>query len=272
MLARLFAFAIWTAVTASLMFWALRLFVTPQRAPAFTVSAIDGQGMRGDIARVFGSTPTTPDTPVAVAPPPAASRFKLVGVAAPRESSMAGGVALIAVDGKPARAITVGRSIDDGWVLQSVHRGGARLSSNLGASTIDLEVPALQVAQRGSLSPVSNRIEGPSPGGTPPTVAPLSPSTLPRAGGAFGAGAARAPAAPAMQAPAGAVTAPIAPAEGQPQPMAAPTGAPPAVFVPPEELTRQQQQQANPAGQQPQQPQPNPRARSGASRPELPDQ
>lgn len=270
MLARLFAFAIWTAVTASLMFWALRLFVTPQRAPAFTVSAIDGQGMRGDVARVFGSTPTTAERPVAVTPPPAASRFKLVGVAAPRESSMAGGVALIAVDGKPARAITVGRSIDDGWVLQSVHRGGARLSSNLGASTIDLEVPALQVAQRGNLSPVSNRIEGPSSGSAPalaPAIAPLSPSTMPRAGGAFGAGAARAPGAPAMQAPAGTVTAPMSPAEGQ-QPMGAPTGAPPTVFVPPEELTRQQQQQANPT----QQPQPNPRSRSGASRPELPDQ
>jgi general secretion pathway protein C len=264
MLSRLFAFAIWAAVTASLMFWGLRLLASPTQAPVHTVSAVDGQGTRGDLARLFGAPPANS---VAAAVPAqvaqASSRFKLVGVAARRDDRDAGGLALISVDGKPARAIGVGRSIDDGWVLQSVTKRGAKLASNLGADTVDLEVPPMAMAQRGSLPPVSNSIDGsstivnpsaPSPRGF--TGVPNTLSAIPGASSAnnFGASAASANAAPTV------VPNPqIMPSSGSsrfnggdnrvvsPNPVMTPpaSGAgaaasgPPAIYVPPEELVRQ---------------------------------
>ncbi len=262
MLSRLFAFAIWAAVTASLMFWGLRLLVSPTQAPAHTVSAVDGQGTRGDLARLFGAPPANS---VAAAVPAqvaqASSRFKLVGVAARRDDRDVGGLALISVDGKPARAIGVGRSIDDGWVLQSVTKRGAKLASNLGADTVDLEVPPMALAQRGSLPPVSNSIDGSS---TIVTPAPPSPrgftgvpntlSAIPGASSANNFGANAAGAAPNV------VPNPqVMPSSGSnrfnggdnrvvsPNPVMTPpaSGAstagsgPPAIYVPPEELTRQ---------------------------------
>lgn len=231
MSSRLFAFAIWAAVAASLMYWGLRLLVSGPVAPPYTVSAVDAQSMRGDLARVFG-TSVAPIAKVA-AQPAAASRFKLVGVAAPRDAKMAGGLALISVDGKSARAVPVGRTIDDGWVLQSVHRRGARLASNLGADTLDLEVPTLPSATRGSLPPVSNSIEGPAVSLPNGGAAPRIPSAL---------GGAR----PSNGAVPGANGNGNGNGNGTPA-AAVPTGPPP-IYVPPEELN---QKPMPPAGANP---------------------
>jgi general secretion pathway protein C len=270
MLSRVFAFAIWAAVTASLMFWGLRLLASPTQAPAHTVSAVDGQGSRGDLARLFGAPAinnVAAAVPAQVAQ--ASSRFKLVGVAARRDDRDAGGLALISVDGKPARAVSVGRSIDDGWVLQSVTKRGAILASNLGVNTVDLEVPAMAQAQRGSLPPVSNSIDGSS--STAVTPSPPSPrgftglpntlSAIPGASSAnnFGAAAAGANATPnvvpnpQIMPSSGAsrfnggdnrVVSP-SPVMTPPPPSALGAGAgaaasgPPPIYVPPEELVRQ---------------------------------
>jgi general secretion pathway protein C len=187
MTSRVLAFAIWALVLGSLTYWGLRLAVRGPVAPPYTVSAVDAQSMRGDFARVFGAPPAEAAA-VAVAAPAAASRFKLVGVAAPQAGRSGAasnvGLALISVDGKNARAYAVGRTVEDGWVLQSVNRRGARLASNLGASTVDLEVPALASAQRGNLPPVSNTIQGLN-GRSPSLTAPPAPN-LPRTPSAVG--------------------------------------------------------------------------------------
>jgi general secretion pathway protein C len=64
----------------------------------------------------------------------------LVGVVAGRSNK---GAALIAVDGKPARAFRVGSKIDEGVVLQAVEPRRARLGSGADAATaLTLEMPA----------------------------------------------------------------------------------------------------------------------------------
>lgn len=214
MLARLSAFAIWAVVVASLMYWALRLIASPPAAPDYTVAV--EQGTRGDLARIFG--PSSGPAPAAVAAAPApqsSSRFKLVGVAAPRDSQSGVGLALISVDGKAPRAINVGRTIDEGWVLQSVSRRGAKLSSNLGADMVELEMPALPLPTRGV------------PGSQPAAVA-ATPGLPPTAGGL------RPPVAIPSSAPA-----PVAPpATATAPPAAAVPGGPPGILVPQEELKR----------------------------------
>jgi general secretion pathway protein C len=214
MLARLSAFAIWAVVVASLMYWALRLIASPPAAPDYTVAV--EQGTRGDLARIFGPSSGPASAAVAAAPTPqASSRFKLVGVAAPRDSQSGVGLALISVDGKAPRAINVGRTIDEGWVLQSVSRRGAKLSSNLGADMVELEMPALPLPTRGVP-------------GSQPAVPAATPGLPPTAGGVRPPVAIPSPT-PAPVAPPSTATAP---------PAAAVPGGPPGILVPQEELKR----------------------------------
>ena len=220
MFARMSAFASWAVVAASLMYWGLRLFAAPTTAPDYTV-AVD-QATRGDLARVFGTSAAPAPAVAAVAPPPApaaASKFKLVGVAAPRDAGTSFGLALISIDGKPARAVSVGRSVDESWVLQSVSRQSARLSSSSGGETMDLDIPPLALASRG----VPGAVPAATPAGVPPPAGVPVPGTV------------RPPV--ALPPPGAGVPPPVPPPPGA-QAAPAGQGAPPSIFVPQDELTR----------------------------------
>jgi general secretion pathway protein C len=138
---RLVAFAVWAAVGISAVFWGLRLGASSPAAPAHTVAIAAAAAPRGDLTRLLGAAPVRESAAVVVNP--LASRFRLLGVAAPRQGGDRAGLALIAVDGKPARSYAVGAPIDGDLVLQSVHARGARLGAQ-GAEvrlTLDLSVP-----------------------------------------------------------------------------------------------------------------------------------
>jgi len=175
MFARLSAFVIWSLVAAAVVFWALRFGVSPAQAPAYAVPIDRAAPPRGDLARLFGAPPV-----IAVAEearPEAPSRFRLVGVMAPRSSTPEGngayGLALIAVDGKPPRAFAVGSKLDTDLVLQSVGLRTASLGSAQGARSVLLELPALPAPATGTL---------PAPGSPAPAVpAMVSPAIRPAA-------------------------------------------------------------------------------------------
>ena len=152
MKARLFAFVIWAAVAASAMFWALRLGASSPAAPVHTVAVGAAAAPRGDLARLLGAAPLreVAGMPVVVESP-LASRFKLLGVAAPRQGGDRNGLALIAVDGKPARSFAVGAAVDGDMLLQSVHARGAKLGVRGAAPQVTLELPALPLAATGTL-------------------------------------------------------------------------------------------------------------------------
>jgi general secretion pathway protein C len=154
MLARLSAFVIWALVAATAVFWGLRLFVRAPVAPAYAVPVGDTAAVRGDLTRLLGSAPVA--APAAVATPQAASRFKLLGIVAPKYASTTAspsthGVALIAVDGKMAKAYPVGARVDNDLVLQSVSLRTVSIGPTQGAPTITLELPPLAAAATGTL-------------------------------------------------------------------------------------------------------------------------
>ena len=195
---RLVAFVIWAAVAASAMFWLLRLSASSPAAPAHTVAVAAATTPRGDLTRLFGAAPAaTGEGPAAVVESPLASRFKLLGVAAPRQGGDRNGLALIAVDGKPARSYAVGAAVDGELLLQSVHARGARLGMSGAQAQVTLELPALPAPATGSL---------------PPAVAPGS----------------ELPAPPAAAVPVPVVAPPSLPAPSEPQPLE-----PPPIMVPP---------------------------------------
>ncbi len=156
MLARLSAFVIWALVAATAVFWGLRLFVRAPVAPAYAVPVGDTAAVRGDLTRLLGSAPVAA-APAAAAAPQAASRFKLLGIVAPKvastgASTSARGVALIAVDGKMAKAYPVGARVDNDLVLQSVSLRTVSIGSTTqGEPTITLELPPLAAAATGTL-------------------------------------------------------------------------------------------------------------------------
>jgi general secretion pathway protein C len=170
MKARLLAFVIWAAVAASAVFWLLRLWTSSPTAPANTVTVAAATPPRGDLNRVFGAPPTASPT-AAPAEPALASRFKLLGVAAPREGGDSAGLALIAVDGKPARGFKVGAAIDGDLVLQSVHPRGAALGTKGAAPAVSLELPPVTGAQSTPrAAPPPTTLPGLSVPGTGPVV------------------------------------------------------------------------------------------------------
>ncbi len=141
MLARVTAFVVWGLVAATAVFWGLRLAARPLAAPPHTQTAVDGGSAGADLSRLFGRADAPPSA-AAPAPPELASRFKLVGVMAPKLAQPGGaGVALLASDGKPARPFRPGATVDGDLVLQSVGLRTAALGPARGATVLTLEVP-----------------------------------------------------------------------------------------------------------------------------------
>lgn len=145
MLSRLAAFVIWAAIAASIVFWSMRLWVKPMMAPEHATLVSSASGFNGDLSRLFGTdAPAAATISAGIAVAPTDARFKLIGVVAPRSAgAKAEGLALIAFDGKPARAYRVGAAVDGELILQEVHARGASLGPNGQAAQVSLELPAL---------------------------------------------------------------------------------------------------------------------------------
>jgi general secretion pathway protein C len=177
--ARVSSFVTWTVVALCASFWTLRLMASPPVAPAYTVPVAPSLPERADLSRLFGA-PGVATT--ATAQPAASSRFRLLGIAAPKSGAAAdGGVALIAVDGKPARPFRVGAPVDGDLVLVAVDHRKASLGPASGPGTVVLEMPPLPTAATGSL-PAAPSMTGaaatPSPPANPtaPAAAQAAPS------------------------------------------------------------------------------------------------
>ena len=168
---------IWAVVALSATFWAMRLLVRSPAAPPHAAPAPQSMAARGDLSRLFGTS--TAGAPVAAAPA-VMSRFRLIGVAAPKAGSPASsGVALIAVDGKPPRPFRVGAAVDGDLTLRAVDMRTASLGPRDGADTVILEIPLRPVAATGSLPPAPTFGAAPPPSTAPATGAGAVPQSQP---------------------------------------------------------------------------------------------
>lgn len=177
-LARWFTLFVWAAVAASALFWALKLVVKAPQAPPQVQVAGSAVAAGTDLSRLLGVDAPVPVA--AAAPEPAAdARFNLVGVLSPRAAqAVREGVALIAVDGKPARAFRVGAVVDGQNVLQSVNARGAALGPRDGPSLIALKIAPPNAAATGQLPSAYQPSALPGAGvqrpGLPQTMPPVS--------------------------------------------------------------------------------------------------
>ena len=170
---RLLSFAIWAVVAVSAVFWLTRLLARADAAPAHAVTVSANPVVAAaDLSRLLGSTRTA--SVDAVAPEPAVdARFKLIGVVAPK-SAAATGLALIAVDNKPPRPVSLGGVVDGSLVLLTVNHRRAELGPAGGAATVRLELPAAPEPNR-STRPVAATAAVPPPAVSPPPPLPAMP-------------------------------------------------------------------------------------------------
>ena len=147
-------------------------------------------GARADLGRLLGA-----DAPPAVAAAaPGDARYHLLGVVTPRPAGAAReGLALIVVDGKPARAFRVGTAVDDDNVLQSVNARGATLGPRSGTAAVALTLAPPAPAATGTLPAAGSapyaapavrpfRPVGPPLARMPPVAAPV-PAAEPASNG-----------------------------------------------------------------------------------------
>ena len=178
MLARLSAFVVWAFVAGAIVFWGLRLFVTPTSAPAHAVAVVDAVGGGGDLSRLFGAEAM----PEPDAPPAESTRFKLVGVLAERNADGRFGVALVSIDGKPARPYRVGASVEDSLKLQAVGANSASFGSTQGVTAFTLEVPRLPEPATSTLNPLDSsqlQVVPPPAVQAPEAPQPAQPQSVP---------------------------------------------------------------------------------------------
>ena len=154
-------FLLWALVAASAVFWGLRMSAPSGGAPlAPAVTRTPAAADPAAVARLLGASPAAA-TAAAPAAPALASRLMLVGVVAGAASQK--GVALISVDGKPAKPYRVGAAIEEGVVLQSVQGRRAVLAqSGDGAAVLTLELPRAGAGADGA-GPASNAAPAQAP-------------------------------------------------------------------------------------------------------------
>ena len=140
-LPRLAAFAIAMLLAGSVVFWFLQWPRASKERPLRVASSSTELAPMNQVAvaRLLGQGEAPAET-VAVADP--GSRFRLTGIIA---STAGQGVALLSVDGKPAKPYSVGSSIENGLMLQSVERRSVALASDARAAVrVRLELPSIQ--------------------------------------------------------------------------------------------------------------------------------
>lgn len=170
MIARLSSLVVWGLAAAAAVAWGLKFSARPTPVPDHASVAVAGGAPTGDLSRVLGQAPAAP---VAEAPPPpnADGQVKLLGVVAPRPGH-GGGLALVAVEGKPPRALRVGQALESGLVLQTVSHRRAEFARD-GKAALVLELPELPPPQRGV--PGGSAVAAPGGLAAVPTPAPPRP-------------------------------------------------------------------------------------------------
>jgi len=149
---RLLSFVVWALAAGGAAFWALRMGAPVTPVPAHAAwAAADAAVPAADLGRLFGAPPAPAPVESSAPPPPAASsRFKLIGVIAPRAGGPQG-LALLAVDGGSPRAYRVAARVANDWVVRSVGHRRVELAPAAGGPGVVLELPLLAEASRGAL-------------------------------------------------------------------------------------------------------------------------
>jgi len=143
-------FFIWALVAASAAFWGIKIFSATRPVPAGAQTPTVSAAAAGPMERLFGAVVA----PASAAPVlhPESERFQLVGVIAPPAGTgTAGGLAIVTIDGQPARAWPIGSTLDGNTTLLAVSKRTADFGPSGGPSAFTLQLPEPSAAETGRL-------------------------------------------------------------------------------------------------------------------------
>ena len=149
-------FLVWALLACSAAYWALQLGTRSLATPSQALPVLENSAPAVDLTRLLGA----PVVAAAQAAPAQESRFKLLGVVAPKSAraAQAGeGVALIAVDGV-ARTVRVGAELEEGLQLLAVDARSASLGKD-GVTSFQIQLAAPNAPPTTGALPAA----GPSP-------------------------------------------------------------------------------------------------------------
>ncbi len=175
MLSRWLAFVVWALLGATVVTWLLQMLALPSPVPAHAVPVDAAASFRSELTKLFGAP-----TPVAAEAAPARGddRLKLIGLVASTSPTAAGSsLALIAMDGKPAKSYRVGAVIDGERRVLAVRKGAVDIGPEGGPTAFTLTLPNLPAAATG----VPSGAGAPAPQGAPPSAPPPMPVPPPPA-------------------------------------------------------------------------------------------
>ena len=155
---RVLTLVAWGLGAWSATYWSLK-FVGTRAAPV-PVPAISAApaGEPALIARVFGPVIDKPvENPVVPQAPDPSKRFALVGVVYHRANA---GVALLSVEGKPARPYRVGSIIDEGYTLKSVTGHSATLATRQSSVSFTIHLPGTAAPLASPPAPAASAAPG----------------------------------------------------------------------------------------------------------------
>ena len=166
MSSRWIGFFIWALVAASAASWGVKIFAATRPVP-FGAQAPQAVAANGPMEHLFGAVVV----PVAAAAPvhPESERFQLVGVIAPPSGGAGEGVAIVAIDGQPARPWHVGATLDGSTTLLAVARRTADFGPQGGPTAFSLQLPEPTAPVTGTLAPA---VSQPAPQQNNPGVLP----------------------------------------------------------------------------------------------------
>lgn len=196
MASRFFALVVWAAVAASVAYWGLRWLSKPAAVPAHATPVTLDAAARGDLQRLLAPPPEAASGVVQMQSEAQAlaGRLKLMGVMAPLDGEGRGGVALLSLDGKPARAVRVGMVIDGEYVLRTLSQRSAGIGTPQGPVAVNLDLPLMPPPATGIQPPPQGVLKS----DTMPSVAAMQGNAQVGAAGARPRGA---PASPSGQSP-----------------------------------------------------------------------
>ncbi len=168
---RLFTLMIWLAVGLCAAYWVFKFVTTkPVEATAAVLApavVVDSKA----VAKLLGATDNVAAKPASVV---TSTKFVLFGLAGTARGQ---GVALIALDGKPAKPYRVGSLVADDLVLKSISKTGVILATSTSAADgVTLELPDRKPA---NIVPIAPRFTAPS--AVNPTAAPAFNPAMPLA-------------------------------------------------------------------------------------------
>lgn len=137
-LPRLGALGVGLLLAASVVFWMLRWPASEGTAALPVVAASEEAPVpnASAVARLLGAPAAATQ---AADVPDASSRFRLTGIVGQGAGQ---GVALLSVDGKPAKPYRQGSVVEEGWLLRSVQQRSIALAADAsGPVRLTLELP-----------------------------------------------------------------------------------------------------------------------------------